>query len=101
MTDYISKYGFSLTSEEIERFLNSLHNNIEKWNTPTILSECLGIIDLTTLKETDTYSKVGNFVKKVNEFKNHFPNYPYPASICIFPNFSKTVKIISKPREFI
>lgn len=92
MTDYISKYGFSLTSEEIERFLNSLHNNIEKWNTPTILSECLGIIDLTTLKETDTYSKVGNFVKKVNEFKNHFPNYPYPASICIFPNFSKTVK---------
>lgn len=92
MMNYISKYGFNLTSEEIERFITSLHDNIEKWNTPSVLSSCLGFIDLTTLKVTDTYSKVTAFVNKVNEFKNHFPKYPTPASICVYPNFSKTVK---------
>ncbi|MFA7115786.1 MAG: deoxyribose-phosphate aldolase [Bacteroidales bacterium] len=56
------------------------------------LIKCLGLIDLTTLKITDTHSSVKTMVEKINNFKKSFPNYPYPASICIYPNFSKTVK---------
>lgn len=56
------------------------------------LNQCLGMIDLTTLNSTDTYTSVKNFVEKVNSFKASFPDNSLPASICIYPNFSKTVK---------
>ncbi len=60
--------------------------------TPDVLISCLGLIDLTTLKSTDTFSSVRQFTEKVNHFHESFPSYPYPASICIYPNFAQTVK---------
>jgi deoxyribose-phosphate aldolase len=30
-------------------------------------------------------------VEKVNDFNNHFPSNPKPASICVFPNFAETI----------
>lgn len=92
MIDYLKKYGFSLSGEEIEKMLRSIHSNLDHWNTPEILISCLGMIDLTTLTVSDTPSKVSKLTKKVNAFQNFFPLYPYPASICIYPNFSGTVK---------
>ena len=31
-------------------------------------------------------------VNKVNDFQKRFPDYPLPASICVYPNFARTVK---------
>ena len=57
----------------------------------TIYKAVLGMIDLTSLNSTDTPSKIKAMTEKVNRFHDTFPNYPLPASICVYPNFARTV----------
>ena len=56
-----------------------------------IYKAVLGMIDLTSLNSTDTYSKIAAMTEKVNRFHDTFPDYPLPASICVYPNFARTV----------
>ncbi len=56
-----------------------------------IYKAVLGMIDLTSLNSTDTYSKIQAMTEKVNRFHDTFPAYPLPASICVYPNFARTV----------
>lgn len=56
-----------------------------------IYKASLGIIDLTSLSSTDTYTKIRQMTGKVNRFHESFPDYPLPASICVYPNFAATV----------
>lgn len=56
-----------------------------------IYLEALGLIDLTSLNGTDTYSGIASLVEKVNRFNEVFPQYPLPASVCVYPNFASTV----------
>ena len=73
--------------------------NLEKWNRPEILSNCIGLMDLTSLNHTDTVSKIESMVHKVNLFKEKFPHYPQVAAICVYPNFTKTVREILKDKS--
>lgn len=50
------------------------------------------MMDLTTLKTDDTPASVVRLVEKVNEFHNTYPEWPFPASVCVFSNFASTVK---------
>lgn len=56
-----------------------------------IYKAVLGMIDLTSLNATDTYGKIACMTEKVNRFHASFPGYALPASICVYPNFAKTV----------
>jgi len=56
-----------------------------------IYKAVLGMIDLTSLNGTDTYGKIAAMTEKVNHFHASFPDYPLPASICVYPNFAATV----------
>lgn len=53
-------------------------------------------MDLTTLNTTDTAEHVIAFTEKVNFFGEHFPEYPAPAAICVYPNWGSTVKAALK-----
>lgn len=64
-----------------------------------IYKEALGLIDLTSLNPTDTPTKIAGMVRKVNEFHNVYPQYPLPASICVFPNFASTIKALRNDPE--
>lgn len=77
---------------DIESKIKAIHDNLNHWMTPDVLKECMGMTDLTSLKPTDTYSSIRKLAEKVNAFQTHFPEYPLPASICVYPNFAKTVK---------
>ena len=61
-----------------------------------IYKEVLGMIDLTSLNPTDTFTKIAAMAEKVNRFHDSFPQYPLPASICVFPNFASTIKAVRK-----
>ena len=78
--------------EDFEKRIQAVHDNLSHWMTPEVLKACLSMTDLTTLKSTDTYSSVRKLVGKVNDFQTHFPGYQPPASICVYPNFARTVK---------
>ena len=58
-----------------------------------IYKRILGMVDLTSLSSTDTHSKIAAMAGKVDCFHEMFPDYPYPASICVYPNFAKTVSL--------
>lgn len=79
--------------------LDAVKANLDRWNRPEILSNCIGLMDLTSLNHTDTVSKIESMVQKVNLFKEQFPNYPQVAAICVYPNFTKTVREILKDKS--
>ena len=58
-----------------------------------IYKAVLGMIDLTSLNSTDTYGKIAMMTDKVNHFHDSFPDLPLPASICVYPNFARTVAV--------
>lgn len=92
MTEILNNYGYTPDLQELDRKLSGIQANLENWMTPDNLASCLGYMDLTTLNSTDTPAKVSALTKKVNKFHSIYPNYPTPASICIYPNLGKTVK---------
>ncbi len=52
----------------------------------------LNCIDLTTLSSTDTQSSVREFVQRVNDFDNNYPQYKNVAAICTYANFADVVR---------
>lgn len=50
------------------------------------------MMDLTTLKTDDTPASVTKLVNKVNTFRESYPEWPLPASVCVYSNFASVVK---------
>jgi len=92
MNNYSQKYGYTPDKDAIDRNIELIAGNIENAINADILKECFSIMDLTTLGTTDTPSKVAALVDKVTSFKAEFPDYPLPASVCVYPNFASVVK---------
>ena len=78
--------------DTIEKELQKIKDNLQKWNKPEILAACIGHMDLTSLNTTDTKSKIEKMVEKVNNFPINYPKYPSVAAICVYPNFAEVVK---------
>lgn len=47
---------------------------------------------MTTLHPNDTVDSVSKLVGKVNSLKSDWPEYPLPASVCVYPNFASVVR---------
>ena len=92
MVDYLSKYGYNPDSEKISRALDIIAANLENVASEQVYKDCFSMMDLTTLKTDDTPASVTKLVKKVNAFQESYPEWPLPASICVFSNFAATVK---------
>jgi len=56
-----------------------------------ILSNILGLIDLTTLSGDDTDQRVVELCKKAVSFRNEAKNIPNVAAVCVYPVFAKLV----------
>lgn len=92
MTEILAKYGYAPDREAMERQLDLIASNLDKVVSDQVLKDCFSMMDLTTLSTTDTEKSVEKLVGKVNAFKVDYPDYPLPASICVYPNFAATVK---------
>mgnify|MGYP003304392950 CR=1 FL=1 len=90
--DYLTKYGYTPDQEAISRALEIIAANLENVGSEQVYKDCFSMMDLTTLKTDDTPASVEKLVGKVNAFNETYPDWPLPASVCIYPNFAKTVK---------
>lgn len=72
--------------------LESIKKSLSQWDRPEILAACIGLMDLTSLNTTDTVAKIESMARKVNQFRENYPAYPQVAAICVYPNFTKTVR---------
>ena len=91
MIDYLSKYGYTPKAEEIDAKLAQISQNVNNFMTEDVLKKCFSMLDLTALKSDDTPSSVSAFVEKVNSFAEDYPDWPLPASVCVYSNFASVV----------
>ena len=90
--DYLIKYGYTPDSDAIARALEIMAANLDKVGSEQVYKDCFSMMDLTTLKTDDTPASVRKLVGKVNDFHGVYPDWPLPASVCVYSNFAKTVK---------
>lgn len=90
--DYLTKYGYAPDQEAIARALEIIATSLESVASEQVYKDCFSMMDLTTLKTDDTPASVEKLVAKVNKFNETYPEWPLPASICVYSNFAKTVK---------
>jgi len=86
-----SKYGYTPNQEAIARNLEVIAGGLEEVASEQLYKACFGIMDQTTLANEDTPQRVKALVEKVNAFSKDYPDWPLPASICVFPNFASVV----------
>lgn len=92
MAELITKYGYAPDKEAIARHLELIASNLEQVVSNDVLKECFSFMDLTTLSPKDTPDSVAKLVDKVKSFAFDYPDYPLPASVCVYPNFASTVR---------
>lgn len=92
MSDLFLTYGYTPDPESISRSLNVIATNLDNLVSPKILKECFSLMDLTSLNSADTDETITKLVDKVNSFSEQYPDYPLPASICVYPNFAALVR---------
>lgn len=92
MESLFAKYGYTPDKESISKRLDAIAANIDNVTSPEVLKNCMALMDLTTLHTDDSPESVKKLVGKVNSFMNDYPEYPLPASICVFPNLASVVR---------
>ena len=90
--DYLQKYGYTPVEEDVAARIQAIGANMDGLSTPEVLKQCFSMMDLTTLKTNDTVASVSKLVDKANRLTVEYPDYPLPASICVYPNFASVVR---------
>lgn len=92
-TSILKSYPFSLSDNEIYTESNKIiKDNIKSNDNNDVYKKLYSCIDLTSLNSTDSREHIWKFVESVNEFEGSNPEIDNVASICVFPNFARTVK---------
>ncbi len=91
MAEYLTKYGYAPDQEAMGHALELIAANLDDLASEQVYKECFSMMDLTTLKTDDTPASVTKLVDKVNAFREAYPEWPLPASVCVYPNFAATV----------
>lgn len=87
-------YATELNDETVKLNVEKiLRDNLEKNSRSEIYQLLFSCIDLTTLKTTDSNISVAAFTKRVNDFENEHPDMKNVAAICVYPNFTSTVRM--------
>lgn len=87
-----AKYELNLSDEKVAQTVREIiAQNREKYNTPEVLRTLLSTVELTTLTVTDSHENVMRFTESVNRWADEHPDLPPLATICVYPNFAKTV----------
>jgi deoxyribose-phosphate aldolase len=92
MAEYLNKYGYAPDQEAMGRALELIAASLDDLASEQVYKECFSMMDLTTLKTDDTPASVAKLAEKVNSFREAYPEWPLPASVCVYPNFAATVK---------
>lgn len=91
--ELFAQYDCKLSDEQVKAEVKALFDNhFAENNTVEVWKQCLHQIDLTTLNGNDTEGKVRGMARKVNEFKQHFPDAENVAAICVYPALVEFVR---------
>ncbi len=98
--DNIQKnYGYTPDVEAIDRALDLIAENIDNAVSEELIKEFFSFMDLTSLKSTDTVESISKLMNKVNTYRESWPDFPLPASVCVYPNLVGTVASLRKDSD--
>lgn len=97
MNGLYAKYGYAPDKEAIGKRLELIASNLDNIVSPEILKTCFSLMDVTSLHTTDSVETVSKLMEKVNTYRDTYPDYPLPASVCVYPNL---VHVVKEKRKF-
>ena len=90
--EILNKYDLELDDEKVKRQVSTLlKEHLQENKTKAVMQFLLNSVELTTLNTTDNEDSVLRFVEKVNKFDDVYPELGHVATVCVYPNFAKTV----------
>ncbi len=92
MKDLYLNYGYNPDNEAIARSLELIASNLDNVASEQVIKKCFSLMDLTSLHNNDSVASISKLMEKVNTYRDVYPDYPLPASVCVYPNFAKVVK---------
>lgn len=93
------KYNTEVDITHVSDRIKKLTQKANSLTDKTILSNILGLIDLTILNSTDNKESVSAVIDKVNDFPSSFPELPNVAGICVYPTMVHVVKKYLKEKK--
>ena len=90
--DYLEKYAYAPNPEAMASAIEAISSNIDAYMNEKVLKACFSMMDLTSLRSNDTPDSISDMVCMVNALRTEWPEYPLPASICVYPNFASVVR---------
>ncbi|HAN18947.1 MAG: deoxyribose-phosphate aldolase [Bacteroidetes bacterium GWC2_33_15] len=92
MKDLFTKYDSLFLKDDIKQKVTALANNSHQYLTTDNLKLLFSLIDLTSLNTEDNETKIKSMTLKVNDLKNHYPDMPNVAAMCVYPSMVEHVK---------
>ncbi len=87
------KFSQAPKDEEVTKKVNEiLEKHFKENNTPEVIKSIYSYLDLTSLSPIDSKESIWKLVEKINTFEETHPHLKNVAAICIYPNFTATVK---------
>ena len=99
MSEIYKNYGYTPDREAIDRSLEIIASNLENVISETVLKDCFSFMDLTSLHNADTVASITKLMEKVNSYRETYPEFPLPASVCVYPNLVNVVAESRKDKE--
>ncbi len=90
--NYLDKYAYSPCEKKINAEIEAIAARVPEQESAEVLKKCFSLMDLTTLQTQDTEAVVKALVEKANSAVRDYEGYPYPASICVYPNLAHVVR---------
>lgn len=88
----ISESNVPVDKEFIRKELEKISEKVDELKNKEVYTKIFNCIDLTTLSTTDSQTSVTDFVQRVNDFDNEYPQFPNVAAVCVFSNFAGVVR---------
>lgn len=92
MSELCAKYGYAPDKEAIDRSLEFIASGLDNVASADVFKKCFSMMDVTSLHSTDTKSSIARLMDKVNTYRETYPDYPLPASVCVYPNLASVVR---------
>ncbi len=89
---YFSEFLYDVESSVITDLLYECMKGYTDLPDKDILMKIFGLIDLTSLSETDNAESIGRLCNQLNLLSESYSDLPSPAAICVYPELLSIVK---------
>lgn len=88
----LKQYDFNIEDGEVSNAVRQIiAEKVHENDTLEVKKFLMGSVELTSLKTTDSDESILAFTERVNQFDDTYPDLPHVATICVYPNFARTV----------